>query len=131
MIKLIHFGLCISAIMEPLLVKVAKLLCPKEYADLANINYKFESPFLLEEIRGPKEYLRDILGYSYVPEEDYEFVPENIKNARLVIITEPNGKKSLRCNILKQLTGNDSVMARHLYGESLVLFQNSNYNPNK
>lgn len=81
MIKLIPFGLCaILQMMEPLLVKVTKLLSPKEYADLANINYKFESPFLLEGIRGQKEYLRDILDYSYVPEEDYEFVPENLKN---------------------------------------------------
>lgn len=41
-----------------------------------------------------------------------------LKNARLVITTEPNGGANLRCNKLKQLSGNDSVTVRHLYGES-------------
>ncbi|XWV26891.1 putative orfan [Tupanvirus soda lake] len=66
--------------MESLLHKVLKLLCPCDYANFANININYQNPDALVAFRGPKPYLNQILDYSRVSPEDYDYVPEKIKN---------------------------------------------------
>lgn len=82
---------------------------------------------LIEQVMG--EYV-GTLDVAYVTQKrahSSKPCPEllALRHKRIGIIQEPDKKDVLNMGIVKQLTGNDNVTARHMYGIDIVRFNNT------